>query len=71
MYLNVTRGHIWVGHRHGRHNLSSNKRKKMSSVFPVQMDTVHVHSKGGRPRRGQAGRQAGKIELAGSKGERH
>lgn len=29
----------------------------MSSVFPVQMDTVHVHSKGGRPRRGQAGRQ--------------
>lgn len=40
-----------------RHNLSSNNRKKLSSVFPVQMDTVHVQSKGGRPRRGQAGRQ--------------
>lgn len=44
-----------------------NKTKKLSSVFPVQVDTVHVQSKDGRPRRGQAG----KIELAGSKGEKH
>lgn len=33
-----------------------NNRKKVSSVFAVQMDTVHVQSRGGRPRRGQTGK---------------
>lgn len=63
----VTRGHIPVGHRHGRHSPSVNKRE-MRFVFPVRRTLSTFRAGMGAE---EKGRQAGKTEQPEGKGGKH